>query len=809
MNSSYSQALRTLAPATDIGSLAINPAIIPAQDTVVKPIRKRTNACEACKKRKSRCLGELPCDRCLQTGTECHFMEESDRRRKLALRRIEQELSSAYFLLDQIKAAYEASNEIELERLIRISKDKSALTPRIDYQTRQKLQPLNSRSHALEEPQRCRSLSSSSSTDPVGEIETIDIDVNRDRQSRSTGFIGRGSDIAWLQRLDAEVGGLERPGTEQHAKHNKESLASLNYHLDNLVLADPIHGDSYAMPPKPWADQLLQTYFSSIHQTFPLLLEPLFCQQYENAFRSRLSTPPQSWLVIFNLVLAIGAKSLQLRQEHWDEDLDDRILVSRAIALNAKHNSVLGYVELQQVQIRTLFALYYLVAGQINRSWQLLGFTARSAITLGLNLRVINGHLDHGSKALRSSLWWSIVNLEQVLCTATGRTSCIDWHCFSITTRVSCQKDQLRGSETAGHLHKAQEEDFLFTVYANNLQLQERTKCLQYVQPNASLFFFFLTDLAVIGHAAISSVYSLQSRSGTASKNQHQIIKYQQKLKEWLSSLKETWAFTDSHGHYSKGVECLEKISLAFSFYSIQIILNRPYLTRPRSQKETGVKRPRSSFDDDKAHACLQSALDLISILPDLPDLEWFSTMAPWWSIVHYLMQALVILLLQLCVGQAGVSGSRDITEGEGAVGTAEEPEKILQGSKKCLCWLFCIGNRSYSARNAFMTCDRLLRKIASVRKLDLSDLPASSDLADRTVDGNLQHYYLGSFNAGNTRPLHPRSSTIPSLNHDDCWGADYTHPESAVDEQEFTPLTLDPTLLEVYETLVGDRTSS
>ncbi|RAL06493.1 uncharacterized protein BO97DRAFT_430166 [Aspergillus homomorphus CBS 101889] len=107
------------------------------------------------------------------------------------------------------------------------------------------------------------------------------------------------------------------------------------------------------------------------------------------------------------------------------------------------------------------------------------------------------------------------------------------------------------------------------------------------------------------------------------------------------------------------------------------------------------------------------------------------------------------------------------------------------------------------------MTCDRLLRKIASVRKLDLSGLPASSDVADRIADGNLQHYYLGSFDAGNTRPLHPQPSTIPSLDNDDCWGADYTHPESATDEQEFTPSTLDPALLEVYETLVGDRPSS
>lgn len=67
-------------------------------------------------------------------------MEESDRRRKLALRRIEQELSSAYLLLDQIRVAYGKGNEIELERLINISKDKSPLAQRIEVQTQQKLQ---------------------------------------------------------------------------------------------------------------------------------------------------------------------------------------------------------------------------------------------------------------------------------------------------------------------------------------------------------------------------------------------------------------------------------------------------------------------------------------------------------------------------------------------------------------------------------------------------------------------------------------------------------------------------------------------
>lgn len=50
MSSSNSQAPRTLAPATVISPLANNSV----QETVVKPIRKRTNACEACKKRKTK-----------------------------------------------------------------------------------------------------------------------------------------------------------------------------------------------------------------------------------------------------------------------------------------------------------------------------------------------------------------------------------------------------------------------------------------------------------------------------------------------------------------------------------------------------------------------------------------------------------------------------------------------------------------------------------------------------------------------------------------------------------------------------------
>ncbi|RAH80850.1 hypothetical protein BO86DRAFT_448842 [Aspergillus japonicus CBS 114.51] len=836
------KALRPLAPAPSISPVA--------PDIDVKPIKKRSNACEACKRRKTKCLGEVPCDKCLQTGTECRFVEESDRRKKLALRRFEQELSSAHLLLDRIHVAYENNQNAELGELFELLQDRSTLVPKIEAHTRQKVQDLEervafyegltqnlstrfgsdvsdyiadsvkealpSRSHASAEPQRPRSASSSSSMGSLDEVDTLNVDVNRDRQSRSTGFIGKGSEIAWLQRLDAEVSGLGGSDSEQHVQPDKANLSSLNYHLDHLAISEPSQaGDLYAMPPKPWADQLLDTYFLFTHTSFPILLKSLFYTQYESASGSRWASPRPGWLVILNLVFAIGATHLQLRKEHWEGELEDRNFLAKAIALNEKQSSVLDDVDLQQVQIRVLFALYYLGAGQISRSWQLVGCAARSAIALGLNLRVIDRDLDSGSKEFRSRLWWSIVDLEQLLCTATGRTSCIDWHCCSVTAPIPFDEDQLHESDEADRLlrTKAQEQELPFTLHATPQQLQERTRWLRSVRSNSSLFFFYTTDLAVISHAAISAVYSLQSLPGTRSESHKQIKAYQYKLTEWLSCIHEPWTFSDSQGHFTGHATCREQVLLAFSFYSTQIVLNRPCLTRPEAKNATGARRPRSWFDNDRSLVCLQSAMDLISILPDAPDMGWLYTMAPWWSIVHYLMQASVIILLQLCVGPVGVSERGETTEGEGqgAEGTAEEPETILQVSKKFLRWLSAMGHRSSSARNAFLICDRLFRKIAAVQKLDLGgDLPASSDLADGTAADTLQHYYVKSLKTGyghlpHQKPLSGRRVDDDDDDGDQFWGADYTAPEGAVDERDVAPSTLDPALLEVYEALIRE----
>ncbi|KAL4993106.1 hypothetical protein BDV10DRAFT_179669 [Aspergillus recurvatus] len=82
---------------------------------------KRTNhsnACTACKARKTKCHGGQPCTKCVETGSKCIFDKSLDRRRKYALKNAEQKLRSLTRLLDQITEAFDAGDKGQLSDLL-------------------------------------------------------------------------------------------------------------------------------------------------------------------------------------------------------------------------------------------------------------------------------------------------------------------------------------------------------------------------------------------------------------------------------------------------------------------------------------------------------------------------------------------------------------------------------------------------------------------------------------------------------------------------------------------------------------------
>lgn len=107
----------------------------------------------------------------------------------------------------------------------------------------------------------------------------------------------------------------------------------------------------------------------------------------------------------------------------------------------------------------------------------------------------------------------------------------------------------------------------------------------------------------------------------------------------------------------------------------------------------------------------LEAAQRLINLLPDVPDSSRIYQLCPWWCILHYLMQATTVLLLELSFG---------------CFHMPEAEKVVLATAKKGIRWIFAMSESSLASRRAWELCDRNLRRLAEGSGFDLSDLPAA-----------------------------------------------------------------------------------
>ncbi|KAJ0426756.1 fungal-specific transcription factor domain-containing protein [Aspergillus carlsbadensis] len=734
-------------------SIAPNPAHAGLSKPLLLPRRtKQTSACTGCKARKTKCSGTHPCEKCILTGKECIFPAGMDRRRKYAQRRMEQELETVHRLLDLIVEVFEAGDSAQLRALISSAKEDRARevalfdgrTPSIQEESgsQSQSQSQGSRSSSLladeskdsvNALQKRRDSSSSSSTSigSLNEVNRLTEDPNRNGESRATGYIGKESEIAWMQKLEAEASKLDKRDQRGRPPPAEEPIMSMSYHLDNLQIVNSLPDDPRLLPPKAWAARLMNIFFNSADHFFPLINRSLFISQFNRAFSQSAQQPTAKWLAVFNMALAIGAKYFQLAEPETGRDVDDRIFLSRAISLNKTHKSVIEHSDLHQVQIDLLLAIYYLISGQVNRSWQITGRATRSAISLGLNLCTVSDQIDPVSKETRIRMWWSIFAIEHILSCMTGRSPCVDHHSASASPPIPFCEAHFDQPEAKRLLSDTnlREEKLCWAIYASDADLESRNNWLRTIEPTPALFYFHFMDLFIITHAAVKTIYNLSKDRDTG---QSGIPLYQKKLHTWLVHLQKPFAFID----YENGVEvardCREQVSLAMAYYSAQIVLSRPCLTRPDVKEGTNIRFPRSRFGNDTAKMCVHSAVALISILPDVPDTRWLLRMTPWWCVLHFIMQAETILLIQLAIGQVpvedGYGNKEERDQGEGEVDSYDKPEVVLEGAKKGARWLYAMAERDASAERAFRITDGLLRRIAAAKGLDLEGVPMLSD---------------------------------------------------------------------------------
>ena len=603
-------------------------------------------------------------------------------------------------------------------------------------------------------------------------IDHTEEDYNRDDTARSTGFIGKSSEINWLQKLSKEVNneceawsasmsnscddnGLPSPTLTPRPENPVDPLiAASNYYLDDMDIPGKEQVDAHVVPSRELATKLLNAYLTSVHPSFPIIGISTFVSQFHVFFSQPTLRPGNKWLAILNLIFAVAAKYGQLTDADWHEgDGNHDLYFARARALSLE-DQLLHHPDLQQLQVEGLACFYMISSGHINRyaslgllrlrtcnvnssangaypsAWKLSGSAVRGALALGLHLRNVGPCTSDTSKEIRYRVWWSLYNIDHLLSVMTGRPSCITDDCCTTPLPVPFDESDFQKEEvsqlisTSGRAtlspldrmslgNSVASLDSTAESDTNDTPTESDTKItrveyLKSLPPCVSLYFLQLTSLNTIAKRMTVKLYSPEALQSPWASTQFTIQSLMLEIDSWFMNLPSSYDFTSTQ---TSQCPLGHRMGLAFLFYSTKIGITRPCLCRLDP----------SPAEDDKTHEfcsktaaeCVESACHMLTLFPDTPDAALLSRISPWWCTLHYLMQAATVLLLELAYRAQHV------------------PEKAImvsKAAKKALDWLSTLSKSNLASERAWKLCNGFLRRLAPHVGIDVDDFSATDN---------------------------------------------------------------------------------
>ncbi|CAG8217780.1 unnamed protein product [Penicillium olsonii] len=724
-------------PGTAVPKVAI-PRLAPSD--VSHGRRRSARACEPCRQRKIKCDGLRPsCSQCIYHHQQCVYED---------VKRVR----------DQKRLGLLAKRVEAYESLLRDLEDE------VDLETARKIRR-TMKNPGKPSPKHDDGSDSDSSMGSLEAIDQVDEDLNRSEGTRAAGFFGKNSEIQWMRKLETDMhmqspGGAApflHPGSSQYSSFTQRlqmertpSTSMMDYHLDNLEIPMVEPCDPFAVPPRELADCYFSAFLTYVHPTFGAIRLKTFISQYQKFVENTLS-PPVKWLAILNMIFAIGCRYTRL-VGNPDSNEEDLIFLTRARHLGLHGNVLFEHTDLQQIQLELLVAVYLLCLGQINRASKFSNMALRSALSLGINLRLTDNRTEDSAKEARGRLWWSIYSMEHILTSMTGRASCVGEGLCSVPPPLPCEEEFFNHPIIQQLLQDTnlRESQLTPTLFETSTQITSPawiSSCL----PCPSLFFHFLVDLNLITHALMNKVYSIEGLRKGPSQIEYHVSKFGIRMDRWLDKVPSFYQFTlPEAGPWHLNHPKLDDISapfvresvcLAMSYYSARITLCRPCLThintqssQPRSPETSGT--PRAQSRAEMATQCLQASCAMISILPDEPNMSWLARTAPWWGVLHYLMQATTALLLGVSYcSYARMKSPRspDATPGSPAIPAIYPPlletdmSTAIASARKAMQWLHATASLDPAARKAFVICEGVVKKIAPGLDIDLRDWPDGS----------------------------------------------------------------------------------
>lgn len=336
---------------------------------------------------------------------------------------------------------------------------------------------------------------------------------------------------------------------------------------------------------------------------------------------------------------------------------------------------------------------------------------------MGLNIRTESDSITNFSKELRYRVWWALFMLDIVLCEMTGRPpSTGDIFCStplpvpfveegfwdkrilqvitdqrtrsaflasltSDTTAASPKESMDLGTPEQHGSGKGKQKEKASQTGAVNLT------------PNSSLYFLYAVDLAHLLREAINTLYAPRAMRRSWHDIEIAIPTLNNHADNWLSRLPAQFDFTtlDTDHQFMQ-----HRSSLAFRFYATKLIILHPCIRRLFQQSETSSS---GTVCEQMAALCVQMAGQMLDLLPEEPDSTWLYSVAPWWCVLHNIMQATTILLTELLIRTN--------------IGTAKAVD-ITKNIKKATRWLKEMSTKDLSSQRAWLVCIDLLSRHGS-----------------------------------------------------------------------------------------------
>ncbi|KAK7190378.1 hypothetical protein DPSP01_011545 [Paraphaeosphaeria sporulosa] len=740
-------------------------------------------ACLNCRKRKIKCSGDTPrCASCIANDLDCVY----DQARRDRLKSATSKNKDLVLLLKELslRPSLDDSDRARIQDALEEFEDDSMSMVSGKSGKRRKL----SVPEEQEKDDDRHPPTATHARDLIGSEEALallDEDLLRNRKSRSTGYVGQGSGVQWLRILQDE---LKPEGPDQHAVSDKSNLVQqpsahkaissasvtdASFYLDANSAELDVDVDPYELPPKEAASKLFECYKQTVHKSFPFLppqFEDQFRRYFEAVKSERPFTVPDRWLAILNVVFAIGARYSHLINAEWQgEERDHLIYMTRSVRLLGSWPFAAA-PDLALIQVSGLLAFYYQVIGHVSRGWIMIGISIRLALALGLHLRNEDPNIPFSKKETILRTWWALHAIECQLSAITGRPCVLSHEDCTVALPQTLSEDLPSPISPINPTQPSWKKESSQTPASGSMS--EESRILQ--SPRSYLDAHL--KIGLIMQKLLSELYSPRTAQFTWKRVQENIPRLLQELDDWKQgALPDKDILRVRLSPQPEGPR--EDLLLRFYYFSTRILITRPCLCRS-GRKTKDQSDPSALFDQRTAETCVAAALGLAELLPS-SDPQSLYRDGPWWSIVHMIMQAMAVLLLELSYGLNHMQGDRS---------------DVKKSVKKMLHWLGAMRHTDTIVERAHKVVIRILQqhKFQTVFNEILTD----------TNPAHEQTHHA-SFNSGHAHPdptMYPPMGSMIQMLPTEWYSGPFaanTQPEDVV----FSPVTTnlqmtDPQLL-------------